>query len=141
MKHPKEEINQLLDSICEFEFLTPYHAWYEVRTILEKNNVVVDKITHETASNNHEHRSNHESLMFDPEGGYHRPRLYPWGGVIGATTDGEINMGVALEHDLYLDFEWDPTDGGYYEVYAQIVTAEELDEIQREDSEIESVLD
>jgi len=120
-------INTLLARALDQEFLTPYIALEKVRQVLARFAVHLEGTT----------------KLFDGDEGSFTFAIMQFGGVVDNTADG----GVDTDKTRFIYFAWELNEEGTFEVFASLVTSEELEELlddedeeDAEDEEPESML-
>lgn len=108
-------INTLLARALDQEFLTPYIALEKVRQVLARFAVHLEGTT----------------KLFDGDEGSFTFAIMQFGGVVDNTADG----GVDTDKTRFIYFAWELNEEGTFEVFASLVTSEELEELLDDEDE------
>jgi hypothetical protein len=105
----RAEINSELAYMTTGTFVTPYNALAGVAMVLAKYNIFVPRM--ETLNGNEGHKT-WPLQMTKP---------------IGADENGNVNLKAVIPYHLFFEYVLD--DGGWYQIFCEIVNNEELEEI------------
>lgn len=121
----RSKINQDLTVATAESFLTPYIALERVASTLAKYHIHIPKFIFTD--------SLHDYTVFE---------VNQFGNKVGMTDDGQVVTSTATP-GLYIYFEYQINDDGTYEVFSEVVTEEELEDLisdgDDEDTEEEDV--
>ena len=113
------EINTLMAQSTEQAFITPHIALEKVRKVLANFGVHIPG-----------------RKFLEGETGDFTVELFQFGGAIGKTADGSDLDGTEnLGHFLY--FEWQLNENGYFDVFAEVVTSDELEDLLSDEEDQE----
>lgn len=115
----RDNINLILANVTSSSYATPYHAIEMIRKALAAFHISLPA-----------------TLFLDGEYGHEVFEINQFGEKSGVTDSGEV---ITLESSPYfIYFEYDMNDRGSFEIFSEIVNADELNEIMSEvDDELE----
>lgn len=115
----RDNINLILANVTSSSYATPYHAIEMIRKALAPFHISLPA-----------------TLFLDGEYGHEVFEINQFGEKSGVTDSGEV---ITLESSPYfIYFEYDMNDKGSFEIFSEIVNADELNEIMSEvDDELE----
>ena len=109
----RDNINSLIAGVTKSKFLTPYIAFERVSKVLANFHIFPPK-----------------QQFLDQDHGIVAVEINQFGSKVGMTNDGEVVTSDSSPYYLY--FEYEDDDEGMFEVFSEIVTSDELDEILSE---------
>lgn len=122
----RDNINSLIAGVTKSKFITPYIAFERVSKVLANFHIFPPK-----------------QQFLDQDHGVVAVEINQFGSKVGMTNAGEVVTSDSSPYYLYFEYEND--DEGMFEVFSEIVTSDELDEILSEvgndDDEDEEELD
>lgn len=118
----RDNINSLLAGVTDTEFITPYIALERVAKVLANFHIFLPKQT-----------------FLDSDRGMVTIEINQFGEKVGVTDNGEVVTQASSPYYLYFEYEVD--DNGTFEVFSEVVTEDELDEILSDMDEDEEELD
>lgn len=106
----RDNINSLIKGVTSKSFVTPYIALERVRKVLAYFHIAIPSYN-----------------FMQGDYGYHIFNVNQFGTKYGQTNDGQIIVKEDSPYSIY--FEWQMNEDGMFDIFSEIVTDDELEEI------------